>query len=54
MSKRNIAKMNKYLDKGMKMSDVSKHLKIDVKTLQHFAKYTPKKAAPEVKETPAK
>lgn len=36
MSKRNVARMNTYLKKGMKLADVSKHLKIEVNTLKRF------------------
>ena len=52
MSKRNIARMNKYLSKDMKLVDVSKHLKIDIKTLNLFAKGSKKSTAETPKATP--
>ncbi len=36
MSLRNIAKMNKFLSKGMPLKEVSQHLKVDVATLKRF------------------
>ena len=44
MSKRNIAKARKFAEKGMKMSDISKHLKIEEETLKQFLSTSKKKA----------
>ena len=36
MSKRNIAKAKKFKEKGMKLADISKHLKIEEATIKLF------------------
>ena len=44
MSKRNIAKARKFKEKGMKLADISKHLKIEEDTIKLFLA-APKKTA---------